>query len=1195
MIHYQVGGSLTTQSPSYITRQADTDLYQALKQGEFCYVFNARQMGKSSLLVRTKHRLERDGDRCTVIDMTNIGSENITPEQWYKGLITDLWRGFKLFKTVKLDAWKMGEAEFSLLQQLSHFIEAVLTAFPAEKLVIFIDEVDSILGLPFPVDDFFALIRFCYNQRSLEPAYQRLAFALFGVATPSELIQDLRRTPFNIGRPIHLSGFTFGEAQALTAGLTLKQGNPESVLKAILTWTNGQPFLTQKLCQLVLDMEGTTSNLIIPPGNEAFWVESLVRDRLLKNWQSQDEPEHLRTIRNRILNTPETAGRLLGIYQQVLQTSIQLTVNTDESAKQPLIKADDSPEQTELILSGLVIKQGGVLQVKNRIYQDVFNTAWVEQQLNHLRPYSQLLAAWIASRQQDESRLLRGQSLQDAQKWAFGKQLSDLDYRYLAASVESNNQAVQQTLEAQRTQAVEARLGQEQKARAQQRRLLGIISGALLLSTVLGILTFGQYQQAKRSEQLARRREVEALISASLGNHASHQRLRATVNAIQAYQEAQQLDPPNPDLTAEAMAVLRQALYTVQEANQITLDTNPRELAMQPGGKLLAAGGSNGKIYLLQLDGTVWREMDAHAAEIETVVFSPDGQWIASTAKDQTAKLWQLDGTLVQTLGDGPWSVEDIRFSPDGRFLLVADDADTLRILQLDGTFVTTLVSHNPFSVSPDGQLLATVNDSGVIQLWRWPLPTTLEVPPTLVREIDRVAHQPQERLPSRRQGVRELIFSPDSQMLAITGADLAVEIRASDGTLVSQIPTPTTLSANLAFTPDSQQLVTASDSTVINLWNLDGTLAQTLQGHQASVSAIALTPDGQRLVSTDSEGSIRFWQWQTPFVRRFGFPENAFPRATIDSTGTTLMAISAAAGNLSIWQRQPQQRFPFLPIVTVPEVHRQRVHSVAVQANGQQFATGSRDGTVKLWNLKGENLATLESGSTVWDVAFSPDDQTVAIALRNGKIQLWQKNSSGEFQDPPDELVGHQADVRAVNFSLDGQFLVSASADQTLKLWRLADNTLLQTLTGHQAGVYAATFSPDGQGIASGSADRTLRLWQTNGSLQKTIVAHRGNVSDVVFSSDGKRIFTASRDRTAKIWNRQGQLLRSLPNTELELMDMALSADDQTLMVTGIGSSVMLWSLSDLFELNELDYACDWIQDYLATLPAHERTRFCH
>ena len=194
---FKVGGSLGFDHPSYVTRKADQDLLTALMDRQFCYVFNCRQMGKSSLRVRAMRSLEKQGMRCTAIDMTMLGSE-ITPQQWYGGLITQLFQGFSLFGTINLKSWLQEKQGLSPVQQLSQFVtEIVLPHTDDRPLFIFIDEIDKILSLEFSVDDFFALIRFFYNQRAEDPTFHRITVALFGVATPSDLIQDKTQTLFN--------------------------------------------------------------------------------------------------------------------------------------------------------------------------------------------------------------------------------------------------------------------------------------------------------------------------------------------------------------------------------------------------------------------------------------------------------------------------------------------------------------------------------------------------------------------------------------------------------------------------------------------------------------------------------------------------------------------------------------------------------------------------------------------------------------------------------------------------------------------------------------------------------------------------------------------------------------------------------------------------------------------------------------
>jgi hypothetical protein len=346
------GGTVPADAASYITRRADGDLLGGLLTGDYCYVLNTRQMGKSSLSVQAIARLRERGVRTVFIDLTKIGAHNVSAEQWYAGLVSETGRQVGL-RAEFLRHWKENAAQTPVSRFFGALRDVALTP-DTSPLVVFIDEIDAVRSLPFSTDEFFAAVRQCYNARPLEPALSRLTFCLIGVAEPADLIADPRLSPFNIGRRIRLEDFTDHEAAPLAAHLP----GGRAVLDRALYWTGGHPYLTQRLCREAAEQDAQT------PGD----VDRLC-DALFLSRSARESDDNLAFVRSRLLRAETDVPALLHLYDQV--RAGRRRVRDDET----------DPLCSVLRLSGVCKPLGDRLVVRNRIYDHVFDAAWVRDNM----------------------------------------------------------------------------------------------------------------------------------------------------------------------------------------------------------------------------------------------------------------------------------------------------------------------------------------------------------------------------------------------------------------------------------------------------------------------------------------------------------------------------------------------------------------------------------------------------------------------------------------------------------------------------------------------------------------------------------------------------------------------------------------------------------------------------------------------
>ncbi|MBC8136243.1 MAG: AAA-like domain-containing protein [Fibrella sp.] len=1060
---FVVGGTLAQDAPSYVRREADSELFRLLRSGEYCHILTPRQMGKSSLMVRTAADLRAAGSVAILLDLTALGV-NVSPEQWYRGQVRRMGRQLGLEEEVESHWRTTTERGLGAYQRWEAVLTEILLPHCNGPVVVFIDEIDIVRSLPFSADEYFAGIRQLYNARTGNPALKRLTFCLLGVVTPFELIQDPRHTPFNVGRQIELRDFSEAEVTvSLARGLITARRGVRAVtqlLRRVLYWTGGQPYLTQRFCEQI-----ASDSDALHPRDVDRWCRLTFfgrADRIAAD-------DHLLFVRERLLRGGADLAAVLIAYQEMLRRSRSFWRRGRglDDAK------EENPTTASLRLSGIArLGSDGMLLPRNRIYRTVFDEKWAASQMPEAegrrlkRAYRLgIIRALIGSGTVTAAvgglatvALLANARARSAEAET-RRQLYVADMNLAQRALEENNiTRALQLLERHRRAPAEA-------SRFEWRYLWEQChQAAVSLPTQSGgvsVVRFG----AGASELLAMDAATLAIRSFSLNGSAGQERMPGIPLSGKALSKG----TLSPDATHAARCFGDQCeISEVSSATTIGRFAIRKDsvyaLALSSDNRWLAVGDIFGGI-------TIWdvrREKVQHTLVREgalptAVSFSPDGQRLVLGASDSTVRAWDCgSGREIWHKEIGRGNIRALGFSPDGRVLIAGVRDGTVYLLDAaSGETVRTMKGHTAsilaVAVSRAGDTVATSSKDKTIRVW------------------------------NRNTGIAGRVF---------------------------RVENPAT---TLAISADGKWLVAGGKAGDISLWRLgDSESIEAPSALSHPLSSVRLSPpDGRFCSAIDNTGRLSVWEVSSRrvvFTTKFDAP----PILTSTYSPDGRRIAGSADSNAVVYDASNGQ------ILSSFAIKGNFIRAMALSVNGELFATfDGNNGTIQVWRTDtGEMISDchVSKQKSVSVLAFAANGESLIAGSADGSAIYVIHPRNGHFQTIRG---GHTGVISEIVFSTDGRHMATVGHDAFVQLWLLQNNLPVKPrmLSGHTAEIYAATFFPDGKSLLTGGADRAIRVWDVATFQEVLALPKHQSVYSLQFEHNHYRLYSTDREGTTRFW----------------------------------------------------------------------------
>jgi WD40 repeat protein/serine/threonine protein kinase len=576
--------------------------------------------------------------------------------------------------------------------------------------------------------------------------------------------------------------------------------------------------------------------------------------------------------------------------------------------------------------------------------------------------------------------------------------------------------------------------------------------------------------------------------------------------------------------------------------------------AQFPAGdsRLLTSAGDNSvRMWDMRFGGQV-RRLDG-TGTISVVALSDDGRWIVTGSQGKNAQLWS------------------------------ADDAEAAP-LQLVGHAAE--VSAAAFAPGGDGSLaslrLTTGDVAGGVRQWRY----DAEQKQFVSAELR--GHEPGYVIVAVRyamNGDRLITASQDHSVLQwnpATGRQIPGSVLRHPKSI-----------RGLDISGDGRSAVTLCETSPgefrLYYWDLARAEAQTCDlsapGQSFSSVAFAHAGDSVLLVSSRDDAS-QLWQWKIGAASVEPLWKDHTLRALVWAAlptrdGAGILAVGGSQARLLDAQTGQQER-TFSP------------HGAVTSANfspgGERVATSSIDGDVKLWITDpadpryGKVALKIMGAHAVRGVnypvnfaAFSPREESGALLLAtagdDGLVKLFRIEQ--DVASLAQTFAGHKQRVRSVQFSPDGQWLLSASDDGDARIWSVAEGTAVAALSHDGSAVLFASFAPGGQRIITGCDDNNARVWDCSQpaapKLRILLEGHTAGVTSAAISPDGRRAITGSQDGMAKIWDieaedaSQPREILSLKRHAAEVTSAHFSPDGRSILTSSHDRSALLWLSVDI------------------------------